>query len=69
MPLIYFQRHFASLYKIDDNHYLNAPDDFPDIPVKVIVQDNEITIRDAIRNKEIKGLGIRKESKGILKIC
>jgi len=50
-----FQRHFASIYRIDDNHYLNAPEGFPDIPVKVIVQDNEITIRDAIRNKEIKG--------------
>jgi len=50
-----FQRHFASLYKIDDNHYLNAPDGFLDIPVKVIVQDTEITIKDAIRYKEIKG--------------
>lgn len=50
-----FQRHFASLYKINDNHYLNAPTGFPDIPVKVIVQDNEITVRDAIRYKEIKG--------------
>ncbi len=61
-----FQRHFASLYKIDDNHYLNAPDGFPDVPVKVIVQDTEITIRDAIRYKEIKGEKSEKKAREYL---
>lgn len=50
-----FQKHFASIYKIDNNHYLNAPEGFPDVPVKVIVQDTESTIRDAIHYEEIKG--------------
>jgi len=48
-----FLKHFASLYRIDDRHYLNAPDGFPDIPVKVIIQDNEVTIKTAHKVGEI----------------
>ena len=50
---VQMQKHFASLYRLDDNHYLNAPDGFPDIPVMVIVQDNEATIRYALQYGEI----------------
>jgi pimeloyl-ACP methyl ester carboxylesterase len=61
-----YAKHFASLYRIDDNHYLNAPDGFPDIPVRVIVQDVEITIRDAVRYKGIKGGKTEKEARAYL---
>ena len=48
-----FSKHFASVYRIDNNHYLNAPTGFPDVPVKVIVQDNEVTIKYAHEVGEI----------------
>ena len=48
-----FQRHWVSLLNVDGNHYRNAPRVFPAVPVTVLVQDNEVTIRDAIRVGEI----------------
>ncbi|WP_126456395.1 alpha/beta fold hydrolase [Sulfuriflexus mobilis] len=48
-----FSKHFSSLYRIDGNHYLNAPTGFPNVPVKVIVQDNEVTIKYAYEVDEI----------------
>lgn len=61
-----FQRHFAALYRVDDSHFLNAPEGFPQIPVKVIVQDSDVTVGDAVRYQEIKGDASEKKARQYL---
>jgi len=61
-----FQRHFAALYRVDDSHFLKAPEGFPQIPVKVIVQDSDVTVGDAVRYQEIKGDASEKKARQYL---
>lgn len=44
---------WVSIHRVDENHYLSAPEGFPDVPVRVIVNDIDVMIQDALEVGEI----------------